>query len=96
MRKKVVVEKEVVVCDFCGKEDLDYVIKCGVCGKEGCGSFLANWNEKRGDENHWRLYIGEAYDYKDGKRFSGVYICRECAEKEPFKSLIEFLRKVER
>ena len=59
MKKKVEMEVEVTVCDFCGEEKGGPVASCGVCKRDMC------------NPNKHAAYALEVKRYKDSARVAG-------------------------
>jgi hypothetical protein len=71
MKKKIIREIEVEICDYCGRE-ITYYNKCVSCGRTGCTS---SWMK---ETDHWEYSI-EIYRYRDGNKLIG-HICKECKD----------------
>jgi hypothetical protein len=86
MKKKVMKEVEIEICDFCGKE-VRHPEKCAYCGKVGCGP---GWSK---ENDHWAYHL-EIYRYSDEKRLAGYgsHICKEC--KDVVRVLDSIMEKV--
>jgi len=72
MRTKKLVEKEVVICDFCGKETEWASAKCLICGKEACDECRVQ---------HFP-YIVSVWRRKEQAWSEDSYICDQCAKRK--------------
>jgi len=83
MKKAVVREMEVMICDVCG-EETDNWASCAVCGKEIC-------HDK---DDHWAYSLGKVRKH-DGSSHPPVAgflkICKECGQRKPDSTIEEFL-----